>query len=47
MFRASMKPCQGSMETNKEEAAKDQELNRKIGGILSLMKDMVGKSNLC
>ena len=33
-------------ETNKEEAAKDQELNRKIEEILSLMKDMAGKSNL-
>ena len=33
-------------ESNKEEAAKDQELNRKIEEILSLVKDMAGKSNL-
>ena len=33
-------------ETHKEEAAKDQELNRKIEDFLSLMKDMSGKSNL-
>ena len=33
-------------ETNKENAAKDQELNRKFEEILSLMKDMAGKSNL-
>ena len=34
-------------DTNKEEAAKDQELNRKIEEILSLMKDMAGRSILC
>ena len=33
-------------ETHKEEAAKDQELIRKIEEILSLMKDIDGKSNL-
>ena len=33
-------------ETHKEEAANDQELNRKIEEILSLMKNMAGKSNL-
>ena len=32
--------------TNKEEAANDQELNRKIEEILFLIKDMAGKSNL-
>ena len=33
-------------ETNKEEAAKGQELNSKIEELLSLMKDMAGKCNL-
>ena len=34
-------------ETNKEEAAKDQELHRKMEEMLSLMTDMAGKPNLC
>ena len=34
-------------ETNKEEAAKDQELHRKMERMLSLMKDMAGKPDLC
>ena len=33
-------------ETNKEEVAKDQELNSKFEEIPSLMNDMAGKSNL-
>ena len=34
-------------ETNEEEAAKDQELHRKMEERISLMKDMAGKPNLC
>ena len=42
MARASEK------ETNKEEeVTKDQELRRKMEEMLSLMKDMAGKPNLC
>ena len=33
-------------ETNKEEAEKDQELNRKIEEMLSLIQDIADKSNL-
>ena len=34
-------------QTNKEEAAKDQELHRKMEEMLSLMKDMADKTNMC
>ena len=34
-------------ETNEEEAAKDQELHRKMEEMLLLMKDMASKPNLC
>ena len=40
-----MTRCSGK-EANKEDVSKDQGLNDKIDEILSLMKEMVGKSNL-